>query len=198
MPKEYRTIREVAGPLMMISDVDDVKYDELGEIELPNGETRRCKVLEVEGSNALVQLFESAAGINLADSKVRFLGRSMELPVSPDMLSRVFDGLGNPIDDGPALIPEKRLDSGCEPVAEALYLVRSHVGGIVTLYIDIDYLVLFRALHPEPCGRFLLDLGKVDALLQLKRLLRRHRLLKEKVLPRGGQSRLRLVHLNKL
>ena len=105
MPKEYRTIREVAGPLMMISDVDDVKYDELGEIELPNGETRRCKVLEVDGSNALVQLFDSAAGINLAGSKVRFLGRSMELAVSPDMLSRVFDGLGNPIDDGPALIP---------------------------------------------------------------------------------------------
>ena len=106
MPKEYRTIREVAGPLMMVSDVEGVTYDELGEIELPNGETRRCKVLEVDGSNALVQLFESAAGINLANSKVRFLGRSMELPVSPDMLSRVFDGLGNPIDGGPALIPE--------------------------------------------------------------------------------------------
>ena len=70
MPKEYRTIREVAGPLMMVSDVEGVTYDELGEIELPNGETRRCKVLEVDGSNALVQLFESAAGINLANSKV--------------------------------------------------------------------------------------------------------------------------------
>ena len=104
---------------MMISDVDDVKYDELGEIELPSGETRRCKVLEVNGSNALVQLFESAAGINLADSKVRFLGRSMELPVSPDMLSRVFDGLGNPIDDGPALIPEKRLDVNGTPMNPA-------------------------------------------------------------------------------
>ncbi len=119
MPKEYRTIREVAGPLMMISDVEDVKYDELGEIELPNGETRRCKVLEVNGTNALVQLFESAAGINLAGSKVRFLGRSMELPVSPDMLSRVFDGLGNPIDDGPALIPEKRLDVNGTPMNPA-------------------------------------------------------------------------------
>ena len=95
------------------------QLDELGEIELPNGETRRCKVLEVEGSNALVQLFESAAGINLADSKVRFLGRSMELPVSPDMLSRVFDGLGNPIDDGPALIPEKRLDINGTPMNPA-------------------------------------------------------------------------------
>ena len=119
MPKEYRTIQEVAGPLMMISDVDDVKYDELGEIELPDGETRRCKVLEVNGSNALVQLFESASGINLAGSKVRFLGRSMELPVSPDMLSRVFDGLGNPIDDGPALIPEKRLDINGTPMNPA-------------------------------------------------------------------------------
>ncbi len=108
MPKEYRTIREVAGPLMLVSDVENVKYDELGEIELPDGEKRRCKVLEINGGNALVQLFESAAGINLAGSKVRFLGRSMELSVSPDMLSRVFDGLGRPIDGGPELIPEKK------------------------------------------------------------------------------------------
>ena len=119
MPKEYRTIREVAGPLMMVGDVENVKYDELGEIELPSGEKRRCKVLEVNGSNALVQLFESAAGINLAGSKVRFLGRSMELPVSPDMLSRVFDGLGRPIDGGPALIPEKRLDINGRPMNPA-------------------------------------------------------------------------------
>ncbi len=119
MPKEYRTIREVAGPLMMVSDVENVKYDELGEIELPNGETRRCKVLEINGSNALVQLFENSAGINLAGSKVRFLGRGMELPVSPDMLSRVFDGLGRPIDNGPELIPEKRLDINGRPMNPA-------------------------------------------------------------------------------
>lgn len=119
MPKEYRTIREVAGPLMMISDVENVKYDELGEIELPNGELRRCRVLEVNGSNALVQLFESAAGINLAGSKVRFLGRSMELPVSPDMLSRVFDGLGRPMDGGPEPIPEKRMDVNGTPMNPA-------------------------------------------------------------------------------
>ncbi len=119
MPKEYRTIREVAGPLMMISDVDHVTYDELGEIELQNGEIRRCKVLEVDGGNALVQLFDSAAGINLEGSKVRFLGRSMELPVSPDMLSRVFDGLGSPIDGGPEIIPEKRLDINGTPMNPA-------------------------------------------------------------------------------
>ena len=72
MAKEYRTISEVAGPLMMVRGVTDVSYNELGEIELSNGEKRRCRVLEIDGSNALVQIFESGAGINLADSKVRF------------------------------------------------------------------------------------------------------------------------------
>ena len=89
MPKEYRTIQEVAGPLMLVRGVEGVTYDELGEIELASGETRRCKVLEVNGSDVLVQLFESATGINLSNSKVRFLGRSMEeyLTVSEDRLT---------------------------------------------------------------------------------------------------------------
>ncbi len=119
MAKEYKTIREVAGPLMMVSDVENVKYDELGEIELPSGETRRCRVLEVNGNNALLQLFESSAGINPAESKVRFLGRSMQLAVSPDMLSRVFDGLGRPIDNGPEIIPDKRMDVNGTPMNPA-------------------------------------------------------------------------------
>ena len=110
MPKEYRTIQEVAGPLMMVRGVSGVTYDELGEIELQSGEKRRCKVLEIDGGNALVQLFESSTGINLENSKVRFLGRSMELGVSEDMLSRVFDGLGRPIDGGPDILPEFRRD----------------------------------------------------------------------------------------
>lgn len=110
MPKEYRTIQEVAGPLMMVQGVEGVTYDELGEIELASGETRRCKVLEVNGSDAVVQLFESATGINLSDSKVRFLGRSMELGASEDMLGRVFDGMGRPTDGGPEILPDKRLD----------------------------------------------------------------------------------------
>lgn len=116
MPKEYRTIQEVAGPLMLIRDVEGVAYNELGEIELQNGEKRRCKVLEVNGSNALVQLFESSTGINLDNSKVRFLGRSMELGVSEDMLSRVFDGLGRPIDNGPPILPEQRRDIDGLPI----------------------------------------------------------------------------------
>ncbi len=110
MLKEYRTIEEVAGPLMLVRGVTDVSYNELGEIELKNGDKRRCRVLEINGTNALVQLFESGAGINLSDSKVRFLGRQMELAVSTDMLGRTFDGLGRPNDGGPELIPEARLD----------------------------------------------------------------------------------------
>lgn len=119
MPKEYRTIREVAGPLMLVQGVEGVAFDELAEIELENGEKRRCRVLEIDGGNALVQLFESSTGINLASSKVRFLGRSMELGVSEDMLSRVFDGLGRPIDDGPEILPEMRLDINGLPMNPA-------------------------------------------------------------------------------
>lgn len=119
MPKEYRTIEEVSGPLMLVKGVENVKYDELGEIELASGEVRRCKVLEINGSDALVQLFDSSAGINLSNSKVRFLGRSMELGVSRDMLSRVFDGMGRPIDGGPEILPEKRMDINGLPMNPA-------------------------------------------------------------------------------
>ena len=119
MPKEYRTIQEVAGPLMMVRGVEGVTYNELGEIELSNGEKRRCKVLEVNGSNAMVQLFENSAGINLDSSKVRFLGRSMELGVSEDMLGRVFDGMGRPIDGKPEILPEERRDINGLPMNPA-------------------------------------------------------------------------------
>ena len=119
MAKEYRTIQEVAGPLMLVQGVENVTYNELGEIELANGETRRCKVLEINGSNALVQLFESSTGINLSNSKVRFLGRAMELGVSEDMLGRVFDGLGRTIDGGPEILPEKRMDINGLPMNPA-------------------------------------------------------------------------------
>lgn len=119
MIREYQTIQEVAGPLMLVRQVADVTYGELGEIQLQNGEIRRCKVLEVNGSNALVQLFESAAGINLAQSKVRFLGRSLEFGVSMDMLGRVFSGLGEPMDKGPALLPEANRDVNGTPMNPA-------------------------------------------------------------------------------
>ena len=119
MIKEYRSIQEVAGPLMLITGVDGVTYDELGEIELSNGEIRRCKVLEVNEDKALVQLFESASGINLSESKVRFLGKSLDFGVSPDILGRVFSGMGKPIDGGPEIIPEKRMDINGTPINPA-------------------------------------------------------------------------------
>lgn len=116
MPREYRTIEEAAGPLLLVRDVENVKYNELAEIKLSNGEKRRCRVLEIDGTNALVQLFENAAGINLQDSSVVFSGRQMELGVSEDMLGRVFDGLGRPIDGGPEIIPETRMDVNGLPI----------------------------------------------------------------------------------
>ncbi|MBR6567238.1 MAG: V-type ATP synthase subunit B [Clostridia bacterium] len=119
MPKEYRTISEVAGPLMLVKDVTGVAYNELGEIELQSGERKRCRVLEISGTDVLVQLFESSVGINLSNSKVRFTGKQMELAVSEDMLGRVFDGLGRPADGGPSIIPEKRLDVNGTPINPA-------------------------------------------------------------------------------
>ena len=119
MIKEYKTIREIASPLMVVDQVEGVTYDELAEIELPNGDVRRCKVLEVEGNKAVVQLFESAQGINLAQSKVRFLGHPLELAVSEDMLGRVFNGMGQPIDGGPDILAEAHLDINGLPMNPA-------------------------------------------------------------------------------
>lgn len=119
MIKEYKTIAEVAGPLMLVKGVEDVGYDEMGEIELANGEIRHCRVLELNGTDVLVQLFENSAGLNLQESKVRFLGHGIELGVSMDMLGRVFDGMGNPIDDGPDIIPDKMMDINGMPMNPA-------------------------------------------------------------------------------
>ncbi|MBM6989842.1 MAG: V-type ATP synthase subunit B [Mobilibacterium timonense] len=119
MIREYKTISEVAGPLMLVKGVENVGYDELGEIELASGEIRHCRVLELNGTDALVQLFEDSAGLNLEQSKVRFLGHGIELGVSMDMLGRVFDGMGNPIDDGPDIIPDKMMDINGLPMNPA-------------------------------------------------------------------------------
>lgn len=110
MIKEYRTIQEIASPLMVVNQVEGVTYDELAEVKLADGSIRRAKVLEVNGDTAVVQLFESAAGINLAQSKVRFLGHPLQLAVSGDMLGRVFNGMGEPIDGGPDILPDEYRD----------------------------------------------------------------------------------------
>ena len=119
MIKDYKTIRQIANPLMIVEQVEGVTYDELCEIELPNGEVRRGKVLEVEGDRAVVQLFDSAQGINLAQTKVRFLGHPLELAVSEDMLGRVFNGMGQPIDGGPELLAEAHRDINGMPMNPA-------------------------------------------------------------------------------
>ncbi|WP_160672987.1 V-type ATP synthase subunit B [Clostridium sp. C8-1-8] len=116
MLKEYRTVTEVVGPLMIVDNVEGIKYDELVEIELHTGEKRRGKVLEVHEKKAMVQLFEGSSGINLNKTKVKFLGRPLEIGVSEDMLGRIFDGMGRPKDGGPKIIAEKRLDIAGEAI----------------------------------------------------------------------------------
>ena len=119
MIREYKTIQEISGPLMVVDRVQGVTFDELAEIEMADGSVRRCKVLDVNGDKAVVQLFESSAGINLRDSKIRFLGHPLQLGVSGDMLGRVFNGMGEPIDGGPALLAEKYLDINGLPMNPA-------------------------------------------------------------------------------
>lgn len=116
MLKEYKTIREIVGPLMLVEGVDGAKYDELVEIRQENGDVRRGKVLEVNRDKALVQLFEPSQGIKMSTSKARFLGKSMELGVSEEMLGRVFDGMGNPRDGGAPIIPEMKMDINGQPI----------------------------------------------------------------------------------
>ncbi|KEI81742.1 V-type ATP synthase subunit B [Clostridium botulinum] len=116
MLKEYRTVKEVVGPLMLVDQVESVSFDELVEIELHNGEKRRGRVLEINKDKALVQLFEGSAGINIKGAKVKFLGKPLELGVSEDMLGRVFDGLGNPKDGGPKIIADEKRDISGIPI----------------------------------------------------------------------------------
>ncbi len=117
--KEYETIKEIRGPLLIVEKVADVAYDELVSIELPSGERRSGRVLEVGLGYAVVQVFEGTLGISPSGTRVRFLGRTMEIPVSEDMLGRVFDGLGRPIDGGPEIIAEEKRDVNGAPLNPA-------------------------------------------------------------------------------
>jgi V/A-type H+-transporting ATPase subunit B len=116
MVTEYSTIGDIVGPLIFLDDVDNATYEELVEVELPDGEIRRGQVLEVNRKRVLIQLFEGTRGVDIAKTRVRFLGRGLELSVSPDILGRIFNGLGLPIDDGPKIIPEKKLDINGNPI----------------------------------------------------------------------------------
>ena len=119
MNKEYKTIKEVVGPLMLVEGVEGVKYDELVEVTQEDGSVRRGKVLEVKDDKAVVQLFENTQGLKISTSKAKFLGRSLSLDLSEDMLGRVFDGMGTPRDGGAPVIPEKRRNVNGEPINPA-------------------------------------------------------------------------------
>ncbi|MHC4842252.1 MAG: V-type ATP synthase subunit B [Planctomycetota bacterium] len=116
MLKEYQTVVDIAGPLMLVEQVDEVKYGHIVDIELGDGSMRHGQILQVENDKALVQVFEGTTGIDVEKTTARFLGRPLELGVSPDILGRVFSGLGVPKDGGPELIPDKRLNINGNPI----------------------------------------------------------------------------------
>ncbi|MFH1284845.1 MAG: V-type ATP synthase subunit B [Candidatus Peregrinibacteria bacterium] len=116
MQKEYKTLTSIAGPLILVEGVEGVKYEELVEMTLTSGEKRLGKVLEVHKDTALVQMFESTRGIATEGTKAKFLGKPLEIGISEDMLGRVFSGRGRPLDDGPEIIPEKKLNINGAPI----------------------------------------------------------------------------------
>jgi len=116
MIKEYQTVTGIAGPLLLVEKIEGAKFDEVAEIELPSGEIRTGKILEVEEDKALIQVFEGTDGLDIKTTKIRLKGRGLEINVSPDMLGRAFSGLGKPIDGGPQIIPTKKLDINGMPL----------------------------------------------------------------------------------
>lgn len=114
--KEYKTINQIAGPLVFVSDVSGVAYNEIVEIMLPDGERRKGQVLDVSENVAVVQVFGQTTGINTKDTSVRFLGETMRIGLSTDMLGRAFTGLGEPRDKGPRIIPKEKVDINGLPI----------------------------------------------------------------------------------
>src|SRR5438874_3576559 len=113
---EYTTIKEISGPLLFVESVRGVGYGELARIKTPRGEERRGQVLEIGGGVAVVQVFEGTTGLDVGKTRVRFTGETVKLPVSNDMLGRIFDGSGRPIDGGPRIIPDDYLDVNGNPI----------------------------------------------------------------------------------
>ncbi len=113
---EYTTIKEISGPLIFVESVRGVGYGELARIRTPSGEERRGQVLEIGGGVAVVQVFEGTTGLDVGKTRVRFTGETVKLPVSNDMLGRIFDGSGRPIDGGPRIIPDDYLDVNGSPI----------------------------------------------------------------------------------
>lgn len=141
MITEYQSVQGLEGPLMIVQDVSDVKFGELVEIELPDGNVRRGQVLEASEERALVQLYESPQGIGLDEATVRFRARGMRIPVAREMLGRVFNGIGDPIDDSGPIIPQMYQDITGSPInpygrdfpSEFIQTGISAIDGLLTL-----------------------------------------------------------------
>lgn len=116
MLKEYKTVSQISGPLMMVEGVDSAKYGHIVDIELADGSMRHGQILQVEGDKVLVQVFEGTESINVSGTTVRFLGKPMEMAVSRDILGRVFSGTGVPIDGGPRILPKMKLNINGNPI----------------------------------------------------------------------------------
>ncbi|OWJ53870.1 V-type ATP synthase subunit B, partial [Pyrodictium delaneyi] len=117
--REYENIREIRGPLVIVEGISDAAYDEIVEVELPSGERRRGRVLETARGYAVVQVFEGTTGVTAVGTKVRFLARTLEVKVSDEMLGRVFNGLGDPIDGGPPITSGVWRDINGDPLNPA-------------------------------------------------------------------------------
>lgn len=114
--REYRSVREISGPIIIVEGVEGVSYSEVVEITTPDNTKKHGQVLEVDGDVAIIQVFEGTSGTSTSGTRVRFTGRTLHLPVSEDMLGRVFNGMGEPIDDCPEIIPEEERDINGLPI----------------------------------------------------------------------------------
>jgi len=113
---DYRTIQDVVGPLVVLDNVKFPKYAEIVNVRLGNGTVRKGQVLEIKGKQAVVQIFEGAAGIDNLNTTCEFTGDVLRMPMSVEMLGRVFNGSGAPIDQGPPVLAEKFLDIQGQPI----------------------------------------------------------------------------------
>ena len=116
MLKEYKTVTEIYGPLMLVESVDEAKFGHIVDIEIADGSIRHGQILQVEGDKVLVQIFEGTEGVDIDSSTVRFLGKPMELGLCPEILGRVFSGIGQPSDGGPAILAEKKMNINGNPI----------------------------------------------------------------------------------
>ena len=113
---EYSSVKSIAGPLLIVEGVEGAAYGEIVEVICPDGEKRMGQVLEAREGLAVVQVFEGTTGLSTKDTKVRFTGRTAKIGVSMEMLGRIFNGRGKPIDGGPEIVPEEELDINGYPL----------------------------------------------------------------------------------